>query len=416
MAEIKKKNLFLFTVNYPFSQGEHLLEFELKHLAVEFDSVTIVCSDLESPQKFILPVESKILRYRPQLSLFDKLFAFKYFFHQLVWKEFIIVKKLKIPITIKLITQIIYSFALGKKSKKFFDKLNSDYSSSNNYFYSWWTTDSTLGFSLLRKNKNIIAVSRARAIDVYFERHNPAYLPFRKLIYDNLDAVFCISDEGKNYICDKFKSIGISSEKVLISRMGVVNRFGNVNNKFKSGVFQIVSCSNIIPLKRIHLIIEALSKTDGFSIMWRHFGAGPLDSQMEKLATDLLRDKPVKFSFEGYKNNNELMNFYNSNYVDLFINVSEYEGVPVSIMEAFSFGIPAIATNVGGVAELVSSESGYLLDVNVSSDQIANCIKVFCNLARYEQNALRFKAKETWFNFYNADRNFENIAKIISQL
>ena len=46
---------------------------------------------------------------------------------------------------------------------------------------------------------------------------------------------------------------------------------------------------------------------------------------------------------------------------DLFVNMSLSEGIPVSIMEAISFGIPIIATNVGGNAEIVNDETGVLI-------------------------------------------------------
>ena len=48
----------------------------------------------------------------------------------------------------------------------------------------------------------------------------------------------------------------------------------------------------------------------------------------------------------------------------MFINLSSSEGIPVSIMEAQSFGIPVIATNVGGSGEIVVSETGVLVDEN----------------------------------------------------
>ena len=41
-------------------------------------------------------------------------------------------------------------------------------------------------------------------------------------------------------------------------------------------------------------------------------------------------------------------------HIDLFINTSSSEGVPVSIMEALSVGIPIIATDVGGTKEIVT--------------------------------------------------------------
>lgn len=43
--------------------------------------------------------------------------------------------------------------------------------------------------------------------------------------------------------------------------------------------------------------------------------------------------------------------------------MSDSEGIPVSIMEAMSFGIPVIARNVGGMSEIVNEENGLLLEM-----------------------------------------------------
>ncbi|MFR4320263.1 MAG: glycosyltransferase [Blautia massiliensis (ex Durand et al. 2017)] len=44
------------------------------------------------------------------------------------------------------------------------------------------------------------------------------------------------------------------------------------------------------------------------------------------------------------------------------MNVSSSEGIPVSIMEATSFGIPGIATDAGGTKEIIrDKENGVLL-------------------------------------------------------
>lgn len=57
----------------------------------------------------------------------------------------------------------------------------------------------------------------------------------------------------------------------------------------------------------------------------------------------------VAYNFVEYLNNEEVYTFYRNNRVDVFLNVSESEGVPVSIMEAMSCHIPTIAPDVGGM-------------------------------------------------------------------
>jgi glycosyltransferase involved in cell wall biosynthesis len=66
--------------------------------------------------------------------------------------------------------------------------------------------------------------------------------------------------------------------------------------------------------------------------------------------------------------------FYLTQPVDVFVNASTTEGVPVSIMEAMSFGVPVVATDVGGTGELVNSRNGALLVPNPTPAEIADAI------------------------------------------
>jgi hypothetical protein len=45
----------------------------------------------------------------------------------------------------------------------------------------------------------------------------------------------------------------------------------------------------------------------------------------------------VKFEFKGSVSNTEVISFYQQNPVDLVLNLSSYEGIPVSLMEAIRF-------------------------------------------------------------------------------
>ena len=55
--------------------------------------------------------------------------------------------------------------------------------------------------------------------------------------------------------------------------------------------------------------------------------------------------------------------------LDGLINVSESEGLPVSMMEAQMAGLPVIGTDVGGVSEIVRPDTGILLPKDFTQDQ-----------------------------------------------
>jgi glycosyltransferase involved in cell wall biosynthesis len=179
--------------------------------------------------------------------------------------------------------------------------------------------------------------------------------------------------------------------------------FSKDNNE---GIFTIVSCSNLIPLKRVHLIIEALSLLQSERIHWVHFGDGPEENNLKDLVHQKLLGN-ISFEFKGRVENKEVLNFYNTNKPHLFINVSSSEGIPVSVMEAMSFGIPCIATNVGGNSEIVKNNiNGALLNATPSIDEIATVVKSIKDKSQSEYITLCEKAFETWDREYDADKNF----------
>jgi glycosyltransferase involved in cell wall biosynthesis len=126
---------------------------------------------------------------------------------------------------------------------------------------------------------------------------------------------------------------------------------------------------------------------------------------------DELQD--VKFSFElkGETENENILDFYNSNFVDLFINLSTHEGIPVSIMEAFSAGIPVLATNVGGVGEIVDENCGFIIEKEFNVDLVAKKLEVFLKASKEIKTVKRRNARLQWEKKYNAEKNYNNFYK-----
>ena len=73
-------------------------------------------------------------------------------------------------------------------------------------------------------------------------------------------------------------------------------------------------------------------------------------------------------------------------------------------MEAMSFGIPVIATKVGGVSEIVIDNfNGYLLNVNTNSNEISSKISSFLTY-QIKTSISLLKCFDTWNSHYNAEK------------
>lgn len=125
----------------------------------------------------------------------------------------------------------------------------------------------------------------------------------------------------------------------------------------------------------------------------------------------------IKVNFKGNVSNQILMKEYKDNCYDWFINVSTSEGIPVSIMEAMSFGIPCIATDVGGTSEIVDNKNGFLIDKDISNKKLAELIYYIYELSYEEYIQYRFSARNTWLNKYNSDKNYKKfVSELISEI
>jgi glycosyltransferase involved in cell wall biosynthesis len=158
----------------------------------------------------------------------------------------------------------------------------------------------------------------------------------------------------------------------------------------EDGVFRIVSCAHIVPVKRLDLLLKESrgSPACARKFEWVHFGDGTGGKSLNKKMT---RDFPqnARGRLMGNVPNSEIIQHYRELPVDVFVNVSGTEGgAPVAIQEAISCGIPIIATLVGGNPEVVSEKNGILLDPGPSPHEIAVALlKIWTDLAGWDETA-----------------------------
>ncbi len=267
--------------------------------------------------------------------------------------------------------------------------------------YSFWCTPATLAALRLKKEfPEIKVISRFHGYDLYNERRPSMRQPFKPMISKELDAVFFVSRCGKEYF-----------EKTW-NRRGSVHYLGTVKRKTVDENPErliLASCSNMIELKRIDLIIEALAKLpEDIKVSWYHYGDGPAREALEKQARDVLAKREnVEYCFAGFVDNDALIKAYREIKPWLFISTSATEGgVPVSMQEAFSMGIPCIGTDVGGIPEIIQDGyNGLLLEASPETEDISAAIERYYRLPGEQREKFRMHAHETWERSFDAEVN-----------
>ncbi|HJV16871.1 MAG TPA: glycosyltransferase [Bacillales bacterium] len=392
-------SLVILTSRFPYPPGEEFLKGEIEELSKFFSAIKImpVTYPIDEDKQKEIPKNVAVIKPLGSSGKAGRVLQMLGDFQAMRWFMSELPNASKIGI--KAVLKLLNWTAIASEIKRALEKGQID---SNAIYYSYWLTPSATSLAML-KEKGIIqtAVSRVHGGDLYQERHQPPYLPFQKKVISILNQTYSISANGKEYLT---KLHQLPEGKITISRLGTKNEHPFQALIGSSHSLRIISCSYLKPVKRIHLLVEALKKV-GVIVEWTHIGDGPERGKIENMMKELPEN--ISARLLGNLNNHEVIQNYEQHSYDLFINVSESEGIPVTIMEAYSFGIPAIATDVGGTSELVNPDNGYLLPKEFTPRELADRLEEFHRLDADSKSKKSRSAYYTWDQNYNSQNNYK---------
>ena len=167
-----------------------------------------------------------------------------------------------------------------------------------------------------------------------------------------------------------------------------------VPNKKNHDKFTFITVGRMSPQKNQSLLLKSFSNIVNYdkNVSLIFIGDGELKEELFSLTKQLNIENYVKYI--GNVSNVECF----LNKADVFVLSSTYEGLPMTILEAMSTGLPIISTNVGGVKDVVT-DNGILVDVNenqltdVMKQLMQNKEKYDCLAAKSKKNAKNFDLK-----------------------
>jgi glycosyltransferase involved in cell wall biosynthesis len=391
--------IVLYTANYPFEGGEPFIADELTHLVKHFDKVILVPYHQKGEQR---PVPNGVevvdwrkwsqkgvikaslgriimdeLRHGEKRSAFVRHFrAMRYILKQRGYEAVAL-------------QQFIEAYHLQQA-----------------VHYTYWFDHWTLSLAIL-KDEGMLnkLVSRAHGYDLYHDRAKTGLIPFRQFVLSLLNAVFLISQNGKQYLSDRFPHY---ANRMHLSYLGTSD--AGIATSELPKVFTMVSCSTAKPLKRLDLLFEAFIKLP-IPAKWIHIGEGQSLVHIRARLGDVPSHLDVEL--KGNLTNNEVLEFYKNEPLSLFVNVSETEGLPVSIMEAISFGIPVLATDAGGTSEIVKAISGELIPVDISADNLSHKLEAW---AYKTTQVNREEIRTFWKENFSADNNYHKFCTLLKSI
>lgn len=281
-------------------------------------------------------------------------------------------------------------------------------------FYSFWFGIGAYAMSLLASRHGARYVSRAHRYDIYTR----AAMGLRESAVRHSAGVFAVSEAGAEALRRDFPGC---AEKIRVSMLGSEKAHPDSRtsrHEVLSRSLTFLSVSRVAPEKRVHVNLDmmralAVARPDT-TVQWIHIGDGPDMGALKSLVGGNLPAN-LKVHLGGELPNTAVQNLYINDSIDWFMLMSDSEGLPISICEAMSYGVPVAATDVGGVSEIVTDDCGMLLPADVTPEEFVRGIVPYID-SDLRACRMRDEAYRQWHEHFRADMLREEFVNNIMKL
>lgn len=224
-------------------------------------------------------------------------------------------------------------------------------------------------------------------------------------LYNGVSAFICSS----NALAKLAINTGIPAKKIAVIPTSVPDNYLKCEPNYgHEGYFLYVG--RIAEAKGINYLIEAFSKLPS-EIKLRIVGTGPDENNLKLLAEKLNLNN---VSFLGFKSGDELEEEYR-NCIATILPCNWFENFPTTIIESFAHGKPVIASNLGGIPEMIeNNKTGILIEPECIED-IVNAVKKMY----YDDsflNELSINCRQKAEKNYNQEIFYNNLINIYNNV
>lgn len=257
--------------------------------------------------------------------------------------------------------------------------------------------------------KIIVHMHGAEFKEFYRDSNNVIKSKIIKLL-TGVDVVLVLGKQWQEYVLSLDKGIN------AIILKNAVNTTNEIITKSEEKI-NILFLAVLIERKGIFDLIEAAklikdeNKLSNFKLNFVIAGSGEEEQKSKDVVNRYKLDN--QFKFVGWVNGEQKKQLLKDS--DIFVLPSYNEGLPVAILEAMSYGIPVISTNVGSIEEAIKHEyNGFIHspgDINMLKEYIEGLVVDSKKWKRFSENSKKIIEKE-----YSTKEYFKNIESIYLNL
>ena len=200
----------------------------------------------------------------------------------------------------------------------------------------------------------------------YAKRQEERY----QYVVENVDRCVCICKKGQENMNRLFPT-SISKSSLVVNGIEDLNEsqkkeIEKISSVKDTNRIRMVCVGSVSVRKGQRLILEALSRLP-YDIKNKYYleiiGEGPDLDYCKKFTIE--NDLEHIVNFLGAIPNIDIYKFLAND--DIFVLMSNNEGLPISIIEALRSGLAVLSTNISGIPELVTNNNGILVEVSADS-------------------------------------------------
>lgn len=227
----------------------------------------------------------------------------------------------------------------------------------------------------------------------------------KHLINRSVDIRVAVSDDIRQR---RIKYDGVKPDNIIIISNGVTSPDYSKNT---SPVPKVIgSMGRLVKAKDYPSLFKSVKLVNekGYNLKLKIAGRGPLEDILLNLIHNL--DMADVIELVGFQKPEEFLKT-----IDIFAMASIWEGLPVALLEAMSYGLPIVATGVGGILEVIDEGSDGLLSNPQQPVAMAhNIVQLIEN--KKLRRKLGINARKKIFRFYDIEKIADRFAKLYFQL
>lgn len=223
-------------------------------------------------------------------------------------------------------------------------------------------------FAKLFGKKTIFHV-HSGVFEVFYDKSMLIQKALIRWVINNSDVVICLSSYWSDFFAKRF-----ACKHILIVNNVVSSPSGKIERAIPALPLNFVFLGRIGNNKGIFDVLTVLADTKCFSGKVKLYVGG--DGEIERLEQFIKRKGLEKIvEYVGWVTDDRKAQLLLQAHV--YILPSYLEGMPISVLEAMSYGLPIVSTKVGGIPEIVKHGKNGLLSEPGDLSAIRNSIKFF---------------------------------------